>query len=58
VAVAGDGSGDQLVIDFGAPVPSVGWWRHDALEGEPKVVRVAASFSELLEKLCEPPDDL
>jgi hypothetical protein len=50
VAIAPDGSGDQLVLD-----PTDGWrvlwWRHD----EHSTCVVASSFSELLDKLRADP---
>jgi hypothetical protein len=53
VAIAPDGSGDQLVLRRVGGDWEVAWWRHD----EGTCERVAASFSELLDRLTAPPDD-
>jgi hypothetical protein len=44
VAIAGDGSGDQLIF-LAAGDPAVYWWKHDELVPP---IRMASSFTELL----------
>lgn len=53
VAIACDGSGDQLLLRRADDAWRVDWWRHD----EDEYLRVATSFSQLLE-LLEPFDEL
>ena len=53
VAVAPDGSGDQLVLRRVGDNWQVAWWRHDMGTCE----QVATSFSELLDRLTAPPDE-
>jgi hypothetical protein len=52
IAVAGDGSGDQLVIDV-ENGGAIAWWRHD----EGTVTEIAESFSALLGALGHDPHD-
>lgn len=52
VAIAGDGSGDQLVL-LAPGDPAVYWWAHDD-DDEPR--RVAKSFDALLASLTIPKD--
>ncbi|EKE67535.1 SMI1/KNR4 family protein [Gallaecimonas xiamenensis] len=49
IAIAGDGSGDQLIFDLSLG-QEVRLWRHDE-EEEPEII--AASFSDFLSKLVE-----
>ena len=52
VAIAGDGSGDELILDPTAASAKVKWWRHDTRD-EPELV--AESFADLLDKLVKSP---
>lgn len=53
VAIAGDGSGDQLLLRLVDGAWQVQWWRHDQ---EPGDFHVADSFSELLDMLGPEPE--
>ena len=52
LAIAPDGSGDTLILRHGDGGWAVEWWRHDEAGTE----RMAASFTELLDKLEDPPE--
>lgn len=54
VAVAADGSGDQLILRIVNDEWRAQWWRHDE---EPSISDVAPSFSDLLNMLTAQPED-
>ncbi|MGC5700627.1 SMI1/KNR4 family protein [Pseudomonas sp. NFXW11] len=53
IAIAGDGSGDQLVFDLSLG-PQVRLWRHD--DGQQPVI-IAASFADFIDRLEPEPED-
>jgi hypothetical protein len=52
VAIAPDGSGDDLILRHSDGQWRIEWWRHD----EEGTELIAASFSELLDKLSDEPE--
>ena len=56
VAVAGDGSGDQLLLDYVSDPPIVSWWQHDHGKNE-QPIPIAPNFSDFLDLLVVPPPD-
>ena len=52
VAIASDGSGDQLILLREGARWKIAWWRHDTV---PSLLPIADSFGELLQMLVADP---
>jgi hypothetical protein len=56
LAIAGDGSGDQLVLQVSKGKSQIMWWAHDA-EDDKSMLPIATSFTDLLARLEAAPQE-